>query len=341
MGLQTEVRAGHEETLLVFVKAPRNILGTAVYNSRYVLSLSLSSPPLFFAGSRLTHNLPHSVKDWLYGVVQNHPGENKVVDGAYEAEDILSVYHLVNWPKSNGGAGITPGWGQWENVECIFPLHNEVANLSLLKHLSSRLILTADDLDQIRNLFGTKVSPTPSYLTWSPFATHPQPRKLTLLIQKVAFYFAFIQTYVVFLTFPAATGLVAWLFFSKYSLTYAILTSVWCTVFLEYWKVQQVDLSIRWDVRGIGVVKVTRPQFRWEKELVDPSGRVIHYFPPWKKVARQLLQIPFMVFSTVVLGAVIIAVFALETLISDGYEGPYKSFIVRSWDPLAPEESAH
>lgn len=34
VGFQTEIRAGYEESLLVFVKAPRNILGTAVYNSR-------------------------------------------------------------------------------------------------------------------------------------------------------------------------------------------------------------------------------------------------------------------------------------------------------------------
>ena len=96
----------------------------------------------------------------MYGIVQTHPSGDKdtAVDGAYEAEDILSVYHLVSWPKTNGGAGITPGWGQWENVDCIFPLHSEITNLSLLKHLSSRLFLTTNDLDQIRNLFGSKVS---------------------------------------------------------------------------------------------------------------------------------------------------------------------------------------
>lgn len=73
------------------------------------------------------------------------------------------MYHLVNWPKSNGGAGITPGWGQWENVDSIFPLHDEATNLSLLKHLSSRFFLTGFDLDQIRNLFGTKVICCPPY----------------------------------------------------------------------------------------------------------------------------------------------------------------------------------
>lgn len=33
-GLNTEVRPGYEQTLLIFVKAPRELLGNAVYKSR-------------------------------------------------------------------------------------------------------------------------------------------------------------------------------------------------------------------------------------------------------------------------------------------------------------------
>ncbi|AEO59358.1 hypothetical protein MYCTH_2119594 [Thermothelomyces thermophilus ATCC 42464] len=275
VGLQTELRSGRGQTLLIFVKAPRNLLGSYVYNSR--------------------------LKDWLYGVVQTHPGGGKdtIVDGAFEAEDVLSVYHLVTWPKSNGGAGIIPGFGQWKNVDSVFPLHNEPANLALLRHLSSRLWLTSDDLDRIRNLFGTKV----------------------------AFYYAFIQDYVVFLTFPAISGLVAWKFLPAYSLTFAILTTVWCTVFLEYWKVRQVDLSIRWDVKGVGAVKITRPQYRWQKIIVDSTGRRKHYYPKRKQMLRQLLQIPFMITAVVILGVIILGIFALETLISEAYDGPYRDAI--------------
>jgi len=49
--------------------------------------------------------------DWLYGITKNHPGgtNNTIVSGANEAEDLLSMYHLVTWEKSLGGAGITPG----------------------------------------------------------------------------------------------------------------------------------------------------------------------------------------------------------------------------------------
>ncbi|KAF5545138.1 IST2 [Fusarium mexicanum] len=232
-GFDVEVRAGYEQSLLVFAKAPRELLGNAVYKD-----------------SR--------VKDWLYGITPNHPGGDKttVVDGAYEAEDILSVYHIVNWSKDLGGAGITPGTGKWENVKAIFPIHNSKVNQSLLKYLSRKFFLSNEDIDQIRNLHGSKV----------------------------AFYFAFIQAYLLFLTFPAITGVIAWLWLPRYSLAYGILTSVWCTVFLEYWKIQEIDLSLRWNVKGIQHVKVNRPQFKYDYEYVDEGGRKHYYFPRWKKV---------------------------------------------------------
>lgn len=151
--------------------------------------------------------------------------------------------------------------------------------------------------------------------------------RLTGWFFKVAFYFAFIQTYVVFLTFPAITGLLAWQFLPSYSLLYAISTTVWCTVFLEHWKIRETDLSIRWDVKGIGAVKITRPQFRWERIIVDSTGRNKHYYPKRKQVLRQLVQIPFMAVATFALSVIILGVFALETLISEGYDGPYKSII--------------
>lgn len=103
------------------------------------------------------------MKDWLFGITKTQPqvdkrSKSESFSNAFEAESLLSVYHILNWSKENGGAGITPGFGKWENVKSIFPLHNEPANRKLLKHLSKSLFLTRDDLDQIRDLFGSQVS---------------------------------------------------------------------------------------------------------------------------------------------------------------------------------------
>ncbi|KAF7563619.1 hypothetical protein G7046_g548 [Stylonectria norvegica] len=274
-GLRTEVRAGYEQTLLVFVKAPRRLLRHTVHKSR--------------------------VNDWLHGITPSHPGDNEeaIARYAFEAEDILSVYHLVIWPKERGGAGITPGSGKWENVKAVFPLHNAPVNKSLLRHLSKRVFLEAEDLDYIRDLFGSKV----------------------------AFYFAFIQAYLIFLSFPALSGVLAWLWLPGYSLAYGIMTSVWCSVFLEYWKIKEVDLSLRWDVHDVHKVKINRPQFKYETPSGDKSSRSQYYSPKWKYVGRQLIQIPFLLLAVAILGISIVLVFAIEVLISETYAGPYKTYL--------------
>lgn len=137
-----------------------------------------------------------------------------------------------------------------------------------------------------------------------------------------------------FIIFPAITGLIAWQFLSKYSLAYAILTSVWCTVFLEYWKIKEVDLSIRWRVRGVNKVKVNRPSFQYENIIADENGRIKHYFPKWKQISRQLLQVPFILLSALALGLIICSVFVVEVLICETYEGPHRFVLVSMRRPL-------
>jgi hypothetical protein len=243
------------------------------------------------------------VKDWLYSITTRQPAVGKkgaIVNGVFEAEELLSVYHLLHWPVDLGGIGITPRFGKWQNVKSIFPIHNAPANKALLRHLSQKIFLKTEDLDSIRDLFGPKV----------------------------AFYFAYMQTYLLFLFFPAATGILAWVFLPKYSLIYAIITLFGCTIFLEYWKIQQTDLAIRWNVRGVRSLKASRAKFQYERVITDQAGRIKHYFPKWKSISRQSLQIPFFIFAFLILGIIITLVFALEVLISETYEGSYKSYLV-------------
>jgi anoctamin-10 len=245
------------------------------------------------------------VLDWLYGITRKHPGgtKNTIAPGAFESEDLLSTYHLVTLRKDLGGAGITPEFGKWENVTSVFPLHNPRSNRELLVHLSKRLFLSSNDLDWIRDLWGSKV----------------------------AFYFAFIQAYFLSLAFPCIAGVFAWAFLPKYSLAFALIIGAWCTVFLEYWKIREVDLSIRWNVQGVSKLKSNRPQFQYEKELVDAAGRVRHYFPRWKRIVRQMAVVPFLVLSTAFLVLVIGGIFAIETFIGEGYDGPYDYYLVGSF----------
>ncbi|PFH61331.1 hypothetical protein XA68_17633 [Ophiocordyceps unilateralis] len=275
IGLHIEVRAGHDQSLLLFVKAPHEILGNAIFKSR--------------------------VRDWLFGIVSAHPGGGgeTVVNGKYEAEDLLSMHHLLSWPKEMGGAAITPGYGHFQNVRSMFPLHNPRTSQSLLRHLGKKLVLRDDDFDKIRDLLGSKA----------------------------AFYFAFTQTYILFLIFPALTGLLARAFLPSYSQLYTVVTGLWCIVFVEYWKLKQLDLSMRWQVKGVGRLTTDRPQFFYDSVIVDDAGRTRHCYPRWKQIARWLAQVPVVLVAALSLGALIAIVFAIEVLISEAYDGPYKGYL--------------
>ncbi|KAI4726691.1 putative plasma membrane stress response protein [Aureobasidium sp. EXF-10728] len=267
-GLEAEVRHGHGATILVVIRIPRNKLGNEVYRSR--------------------------VKDWLFGIVHVRPlgDSSTVIDAATPSEEIRSVFHLVTWTKEQGGAGVTANFGQWKHVTASFAPHAWTANKKLLKQLSAKVILDADDLDQIKALFG----------------------------EKVAFYYAFIQAYSLFLIVPALCGTLFWLFSKPYSITFGAATCIWSITFVEWWKRQELDLSIRWNVKGVGALKVNRVQYAWKKEEMDPiTGEVKKTFPAHKRLARQLLFLPFAALASLALSSVLVVTFLVEAVISDVY----------------------
>ena len=219
----------------------------------------------------------------------------------YEAERLRIIYQLITNPISEGGAGITPKEGEWENVESIFALHDHAYNKDWIKKWSNQWALKTEDLDEIRDRLG----------------------------EKVAFYFAFTQSYFTFLLFPAGFGFAAWLLLGHFSPIYAIFSAVWCTVFTEWWKHQEIDLGVRWGVRGVSKIEHKRHDFRHEKQVTDPvTGETVLMFPATTRLQRQLLTVPFALSAVVMLGALIATCFGIEVFISEVYGGPFKSILV-------------
>ncbi|PGG97599.1 hypothetical protein GX51_07231 [Blastomyces parvus] len=133
VGLQTEVRPGTDQSLLIFVKAQEKYLGEAVYRSR--------------------------VREWLHGVRNSKPDPDATGSSVPEtdAERLLVVYNMITAPPNEGGAGITPKHGEWNHVDSVFPLHDKLLNKTWIKTWTSKTFLTPDDLDQIRNHHGEKI----------------------------------------------------------------------------------------------------------------------------------------------------------------------------------------
>ncbi len=218
-----------------------------------------------------------------------------------EAERLRLAYLLITRPRNEGGAGVTPGMGQWRFVKAVFPLHDRGFNRRWIADWSRKYFLDGGDIDRIRDRFG----------------------------ERVAFYFAFLQSYFAFLLFPAAFGFAAWLILGAFSWVYAVVNCLWAVVFFEHWKTKEVDLAVQWGVRGVGKIQHPRPQFQFEREAVDPvTGEIVKVFSPYRRLARQMLQVPFAAACVVALGGVIAGCFAIEIFITEVYNGPFKQYLV-------------
>ena len=254
-----------------------------------------------------SHIYRSRVKDWLYGVRAAQPdreAHNTLTrEPPTQGERYRIIYHMITSPKEEGGAGITPKQGQWKEVESVFPLHDQKFNKEWIKKWSQATFLKPEDLDEIRDRLG----------------------------EKVAFYFSFTQSYFAFLMFPAAFGFSAWVLLGSFSPVYAIVNGLWCITFIEYWKHQEVDLSIQWSVKGVSAMSQKRKGFAAEKKIKDPvTGEMVEYFPGTTRLSRQLLQIPFALLAALALGTLIASCFAVEIFLSEVYDGPMKSVLVGS-----------
>lgn len=252
----------------------------------------------------------YRVQDWLYGVRTSPPSKDlhSYFEGepVVEAEKLRLVYLLITKPKAEGGAGVTPKIGQWKYVTSVFPLHNHAFNRNWIKQWSTKYVLDEADINEIRDKFG----------------------------EKVAFYFAFLQSYFSFLLFPAAFGFGAWLILGQFSSFYAVVNCLWCVIFFEYWKKKEVDLAVQWGVRGVSKIQHPRTQFQFERETRDPvTGEVIKVYSPFKRLQRQVLQLPFSIACLLVLGSLIISCFSIEIFIAEVYNGPFKQYLVRKISP--------
>ncbi|KAA8575980.1 hypothetical protein EYC84_006143 [Monilinia fructicola] len=86
--------------------------------------------------------------------------------------------------------------------------------------------------------------------------------------------------------------------------------------------------NLQWGVRGVSKIQHKRPDFKHEREIKDPvTGEQIKFYSPVKRLSRQLLQVPFALCATVILGSLIATCFAIEIFISEVYHGPFKAYL--------------
>lgn len=264
----------------------------------------------------------YRTKDWLHGVRLSQPDkEVDLLDAKqplYPAERLRIVHSMITGPSEEGGAGITPKHGQWKNVQAIFALHDHEYNKAWLKKWATQYTLKSEDIDAIRDRFGEKVSLCSNYGVCAALTTN-----------KVAFYFAFTQSYFNALVGMAIVGVSSWLLLGQFSPIFAVVNGLLCVTFVEYWRQQEYDLAVRWGVKGVSSIEQRRHDFKEDAKVTDPlTGETLYVFSGLKRLQRQLLIIPFALVAILALGAVIAFAFALEIFMSELYKGPGQGLLV-------------
>ncbi|POS82783.1 hypothetical protein EPUL_003547 [Erysiphe pulchra] len=242
---------------------------------------------------------------WLYDVQNEIPIQSMQRNlrdlSITEAERLRTIYSLITSSKTEGGIGITPNNGDWKNVESIFPLHNNEFNKELIKKLNSRYIVDAKTLTEIKDHFG----------------------------ERIALYFAFLQSYLIFLIFPAAIGLFAWIFLGRYSPIFAGFNTLWCIIFVEFWKKQEKIFASQWKSHDDSINGYQYPELEHMITSNDPLvGKRIRKLYLIKQLFRQILQIPFVIAAVIILGGLIATCFGIEIFITELYSGHFKKYMV-------------
>ncbi|ORE01372.1 DUF590-domain-containing protein [Rhizopus microsporus var. microsporus] len=242
------------------------------------------------------------VRDFLLGIRVDDIDEASDIQTfkeLTEAERLRLVYEIMTQPKEEGGAGISPQTDQY--VESIIPLHNDELNDKWLKSWSTKWLIDDNDLLLIRNHFG----------------------------EKIAYYFAFLQNYFLWLSVPASLGVFVYLTHTNtLAGWYSLAMIIWAIVFIEIWKRKENQLAIQWGARNYSKNEKRRTEFkgdRWVKDEI--TGEDMPVVSTYKLLIRRLASIPGVTIGAAFLSIIVGFVFMLQLFLHEYYNGPFKQFL--------------
>jgi anoctamin-10/anoctamin-7 len=158
--------------------------------------------------------------------------------------------------------------------------------------------------------------------SWWPLFTQPLMEIRDYFGEKVAFYFAFLQFYCLWLIGPAILGALvyAWQLAENPHPRVDIevlpfvgaVAAVWATLFLEFWKREEATLRSDWGMTNFVVKEQPRPEFDGERVRSPVDGTLIKHFPWYRRIVRFVFsQTVIWGFIAVVL-AIVISIFFLR-----------------------------
>lgn len=229
------------------------------------------------------HLTLRSYSDFLEGLPV--PPAKKVLTLS-PADRIRLVHAHISSTPADGGLGISPDAPDWDCVESIFPLHDSHFNDVWVRAWKPSTIASVQ-LEKIREQFG----------------------------DSLAYYFAFLASYTQFLIAPTVLGILAHFFLSEYSPLYSIFLCTWSIAFVEWWRVRERKLGLRFGTRG---------SFRVEKRRAQHKPGMSW----WAKELRILASLPVILVFAALLSALLTSIFVFEAFMTKLYQGPGKDIVV-------------
>ncbi|KAG8929463.1 hypothetical protein FRC02_005555 [Tulasnella sp. 418] len=211
------------------------------------------------------------------------------------ADRVRFTYSYITNSTLDGGLGITPNHGEWSKVESIMPLHDKKFNSQWIKSWTSRKIglgFSDEELETVKQQFG----------------------------ESLALYFAFLSFYAKSLIVPSVLGIFFFYFGSRYSPIYSFFLSLWSIVFVEWWRLRERAISVKWGTHGYARVESRRAQFEGAGDATDESDDSA--FPWWKRETRVALSIPIILGFAGAMVALISGIFVIEAFVLQLYKGP-------------------
>ncbi|KAJ6621490.1 calcium-activated chloride channel-domain-containing protein [Mycena sp. CBHHK59/15] len=204
------------------------------------------------------------------------------------ADRIRLVHAFITSTPADGGLGISSDVPEWDLVESVMVLHDREFNERWIHAWTTSRFVSVKQ-ERLREHFG----------------------------DSVAMYFSFLHSYTQALTFPAILGVLFFFFGKPYSPLYSILIVLWSVVYVEWWRVRERILSLRFGTRGSFRVERRRAQYK-------PG------FPWWKHELRMIASLPVILLFAGVLVSILTGIFVFEAFVTQLYTGPGHNYIAFS-----------
>ncbi|CAJ0755811.1 22378_t:CDS:2 [Entrophospora sp. SA101] len=238
-------------------------------------------------------------KDILAGVgvaVTDHHKDR--IDVSLSDAERLRLVHDIITSYDDECAGINPKLDGFELVESVFPLHDRNYNKNWIKAWSTKWLINDEDLNRLKDHFG----------------------------EKIAYYFAFLQYYTIWLILPTVAGLFVNFIVPNFTILFAIFNIVWSVAFTELWRQKERKLAISWGVYNYHQVERKSPHFR---PVVDPrSGEELPHFPKSRRVLRKIGVLPVIALFALTFVVVLVFYILFEVIMTEFYIGPFRDQLV-------------